>query len=157
MSGVREADHGLMSDTRLACSRCGANNASTAEWCSQCYARLDTLPADVEDPRAEAAGTEEREFAHPDSTVNYQGRPIYSRWEGGATSFGGAGRIVLTLLVIALGVLFAFNYSPVPFIVWVFIAGPALLREIWKKVPIGYTKPEPGRIVMADDEVDQAS
>ena len=140
-----------MTDTTVVCPECGAHNASRAEWCTQCYARLDTLPADIEDPRAEAAGEEEREFAHPDSTVIYQGRPIYSRWHGGATSFGGAGRIVLTLLVIGLGVAFAFNYSPVPFIVWVFIAGPALLREIWKKVPIGYSKVE---TVATEESVD---
>ena len=145
-----------MTQTTVACPSCGAHNAPTAEWCTQCYARLDALPSDIEDPRAEAAGAEEREFAHPDATVIYQGRPIYSRWHGGETSFGPTGRIVMTVLVVAMGVAFAFNYSPVPFIVWVFIAAPMLLRQIWKRVPIGY-RPSDGVVAAADQQPEDKS
>lgn len=95
--------------------------------------------ASDEDPAAE----EPRRFAHPDSTINYPGRPVYSRTREGPTSVGRRGRILLTAAVlgIAVALLMAFNYLPAPALVWAFIVTPLLLRAIWKKVPVGYVKP----------------
>lgn len=129
-----------MAETQVTCGNCGAHNSIEAEWCTQCYARLDVVPADIEDPRAEEAGDEEREFAHPDAAVALQGRAIYSRWRKSEISFGPIGRILLTVLVIAIGVALAFNYTPVPAVIWMFLAVPVLLRQIWKKVPVGYSR-----------------
>lgn len=132
-----------MTATTVVCPHCGAHNSSEAEWCTQCYARLDELPADLEDPRAEAAGQEEREFAHPDSSVGPPGRVVYSRWRKSEITFGPFGRIFLTVLVIAVGVALGFNYTPIPAVIWLFLAVPVLLRQIWKKAPIGYRPPPP--------------
>lgn len=132
------------------CPSCGARNAADAEWCSQCYRSLSA--DEVEDDRAEAAGEEERRFAHPTEYASLAGKPVYSRWAGSETSFGPFGRIVLTLLVIAVGVGLGFNYSPVPVVIWVFLATPVLLRSIWKRVPIRYEHaPVPARPVSDED------
>ena len=120
----------------VACTACGAHNPVGAEWCSQCYAVLAVTR--VEEEREEQAGAEERRFAHPTEYASFVGKPVYSRWAASETSFGPFGRIVLTVLTIALGVALAFNYSPIPAVIWLFVAAPVIIRSIWKRVPVSY-------------------
>lgn len=124
----------------VTCPRCGAHNPQRSEWCSQCYAAL--TPGPPADDREAQAGEEERRFAHPTEYASVAGKPVYSRWARTETSFGPFGRIVLTLLVIAMGVALSFNYSPVPAVIWLFLATPVLLRSIWKRVPVRYERHE---------------
>lgn len=59
-------------------------------------------------------------------------QPVYSRWRGGSTSFGPAGRILATVLVVGIG-LGLLLVDPLSGIVWLVIAGPIALPSIWKR------------------------
>jgi hypothetical protein len=68
--------------------------------------------------------------------------PVYSRWEGGPLSFGPAGRIALTILII-LGAfigsgLFAPWGSPFAIVYWPIASAYCgfLLRAVWRKTRI---------------------
>jgi hypothetical protein len=125
-----------MVETLVTCPKCGAHNPQGAEWCSQCYAAL--VPE--EDRREQLAGEEEQRFARPTESISVSGKPVYSRWAGTEVSFGPVGRILATILVIGIGVLLGFNYSPVPAVIWLFLGAPVLLRSIWKRVPVRYER-----------------
>jgi hypothetical protein len=91
-----------MSDQRLACGNCGAQLAPEAAWCGQCLMPVQqqqglgpqspmqpgaaTQPAGLVDPRR----PEHKDVASPE----------YSRWKGGPESFGPAGRIIMTSLLL---------------------------------------------------------
>jgi hypothetical protein len=84
------------------CPSCGARVADDLEWCNQCYA---ALPAISEPTEAVAAGSvEERPLWTRAHIGNPQVKiaPEFSRWRGGATSFGPFGRALLTLGVIMM-------------------------------------------------------
>jgi hypothetical protein len=73
------------------CRRCGAQLSPELAWCGRCYAPVPTREEVSEIPLR--IRTQMRERA---SRV----APVYSRWKAGPTSFGAAGRIVLTFGVI---------------------------------------------------------
>ncbi len=84
------------------CPSCGAKVYAGQSWCGQCFASLG-------DPPAPAATSDPAATAPPLSTRMPAPRgpahvPTYSRWRGGPTSFGPAGRIVLSVLAILLGI-----------------------------------------------------
>jgi len=82
------------------CASCGARVADDLEWCNQCYS---ALPA-VETPAHTVAAEGERplwtraHIGNPPVKIE----PEFSRWRGGATSFGPFGRALLTLGVIVM-------------------------------------------------------
>ena len=84
------------------CPSCGARVADDLEWCNQCYAALPAAQA----PAEAAASTVEGE--RPLWTRAHIGNPPvkiepeFSRWRGGATSFGPFGRGLMTIGVIVM-------------------------------------------------------
>jgi hypothetical protein len=78
------------------CRRCGARVADDLEWCNQCYAALPAVaasPAEGERPLWTRA-----HIGNPPVKIE----PEFSRWRGGATSFGPFGRALLTLGIIVM-------------------------------------------------------
>ena len=105
------------------CSNCGASVRERDEWCSQCFEPRETEP---EPPK----------FAGPDA---FLGPPIpsgYTRWAKSDVSFGPFGRLLLTLFLCVLPVLwFLYFFFPIG-IIWLVGFCPVVLSSIWKKVPI---------------------
>jgi hypothetical protein len=109
-----------MGDRR--CHQCGALVGATAEWCGQCYARLDP-----DQPV-------EREFAHADASPDAFPRYEYSRTQSSATTFGLTGRILLTLLTCVVPILWFVSVSIIgAAAIWAVIVWPIALASIWKK------------------------
>ena len=86
------------------CPTCGANVVDDLEWCNQCYSRLPAVQApsatDVVDVPAEADRPirVRSNIGQPDVKI----APEFSRWRGGATSFGPVGRAMLTIGVLVM-------------------------------------------------------
>jgi hypothetical protein len=82
------------------CPTCGARVADDLEWCNQCYSAVPAAPTPVE----AATSSGERplwtraHIGNPPVKIE----PEFSRWRGGATSFGPIGRAFMTLGVIVL-------------------------------------------------------
>jgi hypothetical protein len=126
------------------CPRCGARVANELEWCNQCYEALPTDGA-VSAPDAERPLLVRSNVRRPDVEI----APEYSRWRGGATSFGPIGRVLLTLGVLVLlvvgypvlrGLVFTVVGIDVPgggfVVMYVCVAIPAgayLLSRVWKR------------------------
>ena len=124
------------------CPSCGAHVAQDLEWCNQCYSAL---------PAAAVVATEggrplwtRAHIGNPPVTIE----PEFSRWRGGATSFGPTGRMFLTLGVILMviagypilrGLIFTVIGLDVPgtglIVLYAVAAIPAaayLLSRVWK-------------------------
>lgn len=132
------------------CPTCGARVADDLEWCNQCYAALPTVEAP-----AEAVVTSPVEGERPLWTRAHIGNPQvkiepeFSRWRGGATSFGPFGRALLTLGVIVMlivgypilrGLIFTVIGMDVPgsglILLYALAAIPGavyLLTRVWKR------------------------
>jgi hypothetical protein len=130
------------------CPTCGAHVADDLEWCNQCYAALPAVPAPITtDAPAETARPlwVRSNVGQPEAKTE----PAFSRWRGGATSFGPVGRILLTLGVIAMlivgypllrGLIFSIIGLDVPgaglIVLYVCAALPAgayMLNRVWKR------------------------
>ncbi|MGZ4108968.1 MAG: hypothetical protein ACXVP7_04710 [Actinomycetota bacterium] len=119
------------------CRRCGGPLSADLDWCPRCFA-----PLERPNPASPILGPRlpPREPAP---------QPLYSRWKSGPTSFGAAGRIGLTLLVLfgavagypmSRGEMFAWIGIDVPgtafLIGYAVVAGLGtiyLLARIWKR------------------------
>ena len=126
------------------CPECGAQVADDLAWCNQCYEALSTGSA-VAAPDAERPLWARANVGQPDVKV----APEFSRWRGGATSFGPVGRVLLTLGVFLLlivgypvlrGLVFTVVGIDVPgngfVVMYVCVAIPAgayLLSRVWKR------------------------
>jgi len=132
------------------CPTCGAGGADDLEWCNQCYSALPAVPAPAEAVSASAA-----EGERPLWTRAHVGNPPvkiepeFSRWRGGATSFGPIGRALLTLGVIVMlivgypilrGLIFTVIGMDIPgsglILLYAVAAIPAavyLLSRVWKR------------------------
>jgi hypothetical protein len=133
------------------CPTCGAHVADDLEWCNQCYSALPAIPA----PIATAVVDLPAETARPLWVRSNIGQPdaktvpAFSRWRGGATSFGPVGRILLTLGVIAMlivgypllrGLIFSIIGLDVPgvglialYVCAALPAGAYMLNRVWKR------------------------
>ena len=84
------------------CPSCGAHVADDLEWCNQCYAALPAVEAPAIPGDAPAEGERplwtRAHIGNPPVKI----QPEFSRWRGGATSFGPIGRAFLTLGVVVL-------------------------------------------------------
>lgn len=86
------------------CPSCGARVADDLEWCNQCYSVLPAVPAPATTTVVDAPAETSRplwvrsNIGQPDVKI----APEFSRWRGGATSFGPVGRTLLTLGVIVM-------------------------------------------------------
>jgi hypothetical protein len=118
------------------CRRCGGPLSTDLDWCPRCFAPVErAAPSPILGPRLPP-----RE-APP--------APVYSRWKAGPTSFGAAGRIALTLLVL-FGAVAGYPMSRGEMLAWIGIDVPGrafligyvvlagvgavyLLARIWKR------------------------
>jgi hypothetical protein len=85
-------------ETMDACPSCGGPLSADLDWCPRCLAPVG--PRDAV-PTALARRMPAREPAPT---------PVYSRWKAGPTSFGAAGRMALSLLVV-LGTIVGYPMS----------------------------------------------
>jgi len=130
------------------CPSCGAHVVDELEWCNQCYGALK--PAPVPAP-AQAPAPGERplwvrsNIGPPPLKMTHE----FSRWRGGATSFGPIGRLLLTLGVFLLlavgypllrGLVFAVGGMDIPgigfLIMYLCVAVPGgayMLSWVWKR------------------------
>jgi len=82
------------------CPSCGARLADDLEWCNQCYSALPAVeaPAEASPVEGERPLWTRAHIGNPPVKIE----PEFSRWRGGATSFGPIGRALLTLGVIVM-------------------------------------------------------
>jgi hypothetical protein len=135
------------------CPSCSANVAEDLEWCNQCYSALPAAPAKAEADVADAEAPIEGD--RPLWTRAHIGNPPvkiepeFSRWRGGATSFGPTGRTLLTLGVVCMvivgypilrGLIFTVIGMDIPtsglIVLYAVAAIPAaayLLSRVWKR------------------------
>ena len=130
------------------CPSCGAHVVDELEWCNQCYAKLEVAPVPVSveaPPEAERPLWVRSNIGPPPLKMTH----TFSRWRGGATSFGPIGRLLLTLAVFVLlvvgypilrGLVFAVGGMDIPgmgfIIMYLFVAVPGgayLLSRVWKR------------------------
>jgi hypothetical protein len=128
-----------VSGTTDACPSCGARVTADATWCGQCFTSIDRSPAAL----AGIRGPRPAQRLH---------EATYSRWRGGATSFGPLGRIVMTIGVLlglaigyplARGLIFATVGMDVPgtgfllmYAAIAAVAGAWLLSRVWRKARV---------------------
>ena len=116
--------------TSHTCPKCGAGLSPELDWCTRCYERLEAPEDEADTP------------VNADTPIAYTlGEVRYSRRIKSDTSFGLAGRIVLTILLVVVPILVFLTMAMGPFgivgfAMWVFFIGPKLLRSIWKKTRI---------------------
>src|SRR5919201_2071187 len=85
-------DRPMLSETAMdACASCGGPLSADLQWCPRCLAPVERRDAVVSP------------LGHRLPPSDPAPVPVYSRWKAGPTSFGAAGRITLTVLVL-LGV-----------------------------------------------------
>ncbi|MGZ5297410.1 MAG: hypothetical protein ACXWYT_10790 [Actinomycetota bacterium] len=137
--------------TMRTCPSCGAHVADDLEWCNQCYSALPAVPAPAATVEVEVPAEAERplwvrsNIGQPDVKI----APEFSRWRGGATSFGPFGRVLLTLGVLMMlivgypllrGLIYTVIGMDVPGAGLVVLytcaalpAGAYLLSRVWKR------------------------
>ena len=132
------------------CPSCGARVVDDLEWCNQCYAKLPAARAAAATAVLDAPANAQR----PLWVRSNMGQPEvktaqeFSRWRGGATSFGPVGRILLTLAVLVMlivgypllrGLVYAVGGMDVPGVGFMVMyacaaipAGAYMLNRVWK-------------------------
>jgi hypothetical protein len=127
------------------CKSCGAALTPDLEWCGRCFAPV---------ARDQPAGGEEAPMwirTQRRERVTFE-EAAYSRWKAGPTSFGGFGRILLTLLLLAGAVvgypmarggmfaLIGFDIPGRPFMIGYAVVAAIvvlfLLTRIWKRARV---------------------
>ena len=123
-----------------ACASCGGPLSADLQWCPRCLAPVERRDAVVSP------------LGHRLPPSDPAPVPVYSRWKAGPTSFGAAGRIMLTVLVL-LGVVVGYPMSRGEILAWIgfdvpgtafliaygVVAGATalyLLTRIWKRARI---------------------
>jgi hypothetical protein len=105
------------------CRSCGARQPLEAEWCWQCY-----LPLTKPEP-----ATQDVEVLPP---------ARYSRWKASVTTFGPTGKIVITSVLVAFGLLMFLLLKTVegPLVfadISIYAIGAGfLLRHVWRRVRV---------------------
>ena len=128
------------------CPNCCASVADDLAWCNQCYASL-TRP--VEPARAPADDEKPLWVRTGAPGPRLETHTEFSRWRGGATSFGPVGRTLLTIGVLLLlaigypilrGLIFSLGGMDVPglgfLLMYAVVAIPCglyLLSRVWKR------------------------
>ncbi len=89
------------------CARCGGPLSADLEWCPRCYA-----PVAHSEPRSSGALAARMPVRPPAP------EPVYSSWKAGPTSFGAAGRLGLTILVL-FGTVAGYSMSRGEILAWI--------------------------------------
>jgi hypothetical protein len=132
------------------CPTCGAHVVEDLEWCNQCYSALPADEAPAVMPVAEVPSAADRplwvrsNIGQPEVKIAQE----FSRWRGGATSFGPLGRALLTLGVIVMlivgypllrGLIYAIGGMDIPgaglVVLYACVALPGgayMLNRVWK-------------------------
>ncbi|MEA2484733.1 MAG: hypothetical protein QOC55_2680 [Thermoleophilaceae bacterium] len=105
----------------MTCPQCGAVARPDAAWCGQCHAAFSAAAAPA------APGRFVPVAAGPTAV------PEYSRWRGGPTSFGPAGRISWTVAVLLVAAFSVFSGDIFFMGLWMLFVGPIVLRSVWKR------------------------
>ena len=104
------------------CRACGADLPGDVRWCLRCYE-----PARELTPRAPVWGDDE----FVDTPIVTKGPvPHWSRWEKSATTFGPAGRVVVTVLAALWLLSSAFN-TPIT-VIFVLPLSMLIVRNVWR-------------------------
>ena len=106
------------------CPACTAPLGKQTQWCARC---LTPLPKAEEPPS----------FAPPDA---FLGPPVprrFSRTVKSDITFGFWGRVVLTIVLCVLPVVYFGLYFFPAAVIWLVAFCPLVLPSIWKKVPLG--------------------
>lgn len=133
------------------CPDCGAQVAGDLTWCNQCYSALPAAPAPAAAMGREPPADVDRplwvrsNIGQPDVRIE----PEFSRWRGGATSFGPIGRTLLTLGVLVMlivgypllrGLIYSVGGVDIPGVGLVVLyacaalpAGAYMLSRVWKR------------------------
>jgi hypothetical protein len=133
------------------CPTCGAHVVADLEWCNLCYSKLPAGQAPTATVVVAASAEADRPLwvrstiGQPDVKI----APEFSRWRGGATSFGPLGRTLLTLGAIVMlivgypllrGLIYAVGGVDIPGIGLVVLyacaalpAGAYMLSRVWKR------------------------
>ena len=128
--GVGRADEPPVEpNPRTPCTGCGHLVRREESWCSLCHE-----PA--ADPRFRVGGA----FSPTARADDHSGPPAaplrswrHSRWAGTEVSFGPAGRVVCTVVLLAL-VYPAFQSGPLGGIAYTVFLMPWALRDVWRRV-----------------------
>jgi hypothetical protein len=132
------------------CPTCGAHVVDDLEWCNQCYSALPAVQAPAATAVLETPAAADRplwvrsNMGQPEVKI----APEFSRWRGGATSFGPVGRVLLTLGVIVMlivgypllrGLIYAVGGMDIPgvglIVLYACVALPGgayMLNRVWK-------------------------
>ena len=98
----------------MTCASCGAGLRPGMTWCGQCFAPTEAPAPGVPAPP-------------PAAPVQ-----LYSRWQGGPTSFGPVGRVLLTLLLLAFEY-WLYRFNLLGFAITTVLVVPLVLRDVWKR------------------------
>jgi hypothetical protein len=110
----------MVDERDVRCADCGARMSAEAEWCPQCLKRI------------EPAAT----FAPPDAFLGPARPAAYSRTVKTSVTYGPAGRVVATVLLVVMPTGYLLTYA-FPFaIIYLVAAVPLLLGSIWRKTPV---------------------
>jgi hypothetical protein len=135
----------MSADEAGTCSNCGAQLGIGAAWCGQC---LTPVQQHQQGPQTGPAQTGSSRLPQKDVMPEY----TYSRWKGDDNTFGPAGRIIMTVLLV-IGLFAGYflftggitNIGPFKFpvlgsiIVYAVIAigvGAWALKTIWKRARV---------------------
>jgi hypothetical protein len=132
------------------CPSCGAHVVDDLEWCNQCYSALPAVQEPATTTALDAPDNANRplwvrsNMGQPEVKIT----PEFSRWRGGATSFGPLGRSLLTLGVIVMlivgypllrGLIYAVGGMDIPGVGLVVLyacaaipGGVYMLNRVWK-------------------------
>ena len=132
------------------CPSCGARVVDDLEWCNQCYAKLPAVQTAAATTVLDAPANAERplwvrsNMGQPEVRTAHE----FSRWRGGATSFGPFGRFMLTLGVLMMlivgypllrGLIYAVGGMDIPgkglIVLYACVALPGgayMLNRVWK-------------------------
>ena len=114
-----------------ACDVCGARLYPGADWCGLCLARTDPRTR----PMGGGGGSRHLPMWYPEKPLPPE---RYSRWHGGATTFGPVGRILTTVVVVGLsigGFLVVRSAAFLGMTGWLAynVIAAATLRGIWRR------------------------
>ena len=114
------------------CRACGSALSPDVRWCGLCYEPVRELTPRAPVHDGDFVGAPMAEGGH---------RPHWSRWERSTTTFGPAGRIVATTLIV-LTLPLSLGFGMFLYALWFPLMAGALLSAIWAKGWVVPDEPE---------------